>query len=225
MAINVNAPIATDAPKSAQTYSYGNQASLGIEDFTKLLAAQMANQDPLEPMSNTEYIAQLAQFSSLEMQTNMLQMQENSFYLTNASYATSMIGKEVTVAYYDKEGKLQTKEGTISGIAFEDSSIYYMIDGEKYQFSNIMQIGGSGKADPVYDEDGNLIEPEEEVEPIEEALTYTKFKELLPDLIQGIVAAMWAEQAKNQPNPGDQNGETPPVEDADDTGNPPAVEP
>ena len=44
-------------------------ASLGSEDFLRLMTAQLANQDPLEPQSNEQMLAQLAQFSSLESET------------------------------------------------------------------------------------------------------------------------------------------------------------
>jgi flagellar basal-body rod modification protein FlgD len=78
---------------------------LGKDEFLKLLISQLQNQDPLEPMKDQEYVAQLAQFSSLEQLQSM-----NSILTQNAQYnmllsqtinntmATSLIGKEITAA-------------------------------------------------------------------------------------------------------------------------------
>ena len=56
-----------NAPSTIQRESAA--ASLGSEDFLRLMTAQLANQDPLEPQSNEQMLAQLAQFSSLESET------------------------------------------------------------------------------------------------------------------------------------------------------------
>ncbi|MCI5523720.1 MAG: flagellar hook assembly protein FlgD [Spirochaetia bacterium] len=73
------------------------QQSLGKDDFLKLLIAQLSNQDPTSPMENTEFIAQMAQFSSLEQMTNMNQ----EFYKLNSmlsgNQAVSTLGKTVDI--------------------------------------------------------------------------------------------------------------------------------
>jgi flagellar basal-body rod modification protein FlgD len=57
----INAPSTIVRPSAA--------AQLDSGDFLRLMTAQLANQDPLEPQSNEQMLAQLAQFSGLEAQT------------------------------------------------------------------------------------------------------------------------------------------------------------
>jgi flagellar basal-body rod modification protein FlgD len=65
----INGAAATDTSAQASTAKKSNE--LGQDAFLQLLTTQLANQDPLSPMDNSEYIAQLAQFSSLEQLTSV----------------------------------------------------------------------------------------------------------------------------------------------------------
>ena len=76
----------------------GNQA-LGKDDFLKLLIAQLAAQDPMDPMSSSDFSAQLAQFSGLEQMTNVNKNLEKIYQLEMDSQHTSainLIGKTVS---------------------------------------------------------------------------------------------------------------------------------
>ncbi|MEW6050482.1 MAG: flagellar hook capping FlgD N-terminal domain-containing protein [Candidatus Zixiibacteriota bacterium] len=97
-------PVATDA--SGQQRQTGSMQSLGKDDFLQLLVTKLQNQDPLQPMQDEDFIAQLAQFSSLEQMNNIaegistsnqwdyLQMQS-----LNNAMASSLIGKDIKAEY------------------------------------------------------------------------------------------------------------------------------
>ena len=96
-------------------------ADLGKDDFLKLFITQLQYQNPLEPMDNKEYIAQLAQFSSLE------QMQNLNLQFANLS-AISTIGKTAKGLYNEAD-----VEGVIKGVTFEKGRINAIlaIEGEE----------------------------------------------------------------------------------------------
>jgi len=86
-----------------KTTSSLEAVSLGKDDFLKLLIAELQNQDPLNPADNTEFVAQLAQFSSLEqlstLNTNLEESLTNSQTIAesiNNSVIVNLIGKGVT---------------------------------------------------------------------------------------------------------------------------------
>ena len=77
------------------------QRDLGKDDFLKLLITQLSNQDPTSPMENTEFIAQMAQFSSLEQMTNMNQEFATMNSMLVSSQAVGTIGKTVDITLGD----------------------------------------------------------------------------------------------------------------------------
>ncbi|MCL7746471.1 flagellar hook assembly protein FlgD [Halalkalibacter alkaliphilus] len=82
-------------PKQVQQ---STQGILGKDDFLKILITQLQNQDPANPMDDREFIAQMAQFSSLEQMTNMNQAMQKFITMQtsqNLVQHSELIGKNV----------------------------------------------------------------------------------------------------------------------------------
>ena len=104
-----------DRPQDSGDEGSGKQAQdLGRSEFLDLMIAQMQNQDPLQPQKNGDFIAQLAQFSSLEQTEQLNGTVEDAlgqFRSTQALQASAMVGQTVLVegdrARLGPEGELQ----------------------------------------------------------------------------------------------------------------------
>ncbi len=103
---------------------------LGKDDFLKLLLTQLKYQDPLEPLKDKDFIAQMAQFSTLEQITNMSRALEKSIY-NNPSTVFSLIGK--SVVYVDQEGN--EAKGKITGARFDGNEWLLVIDDGKSEIT------------------------------------------------------------------------------------------
>lgn len=96
----VSKALGTASSPSSTSQSAGAAQTLGKDDFLRLMVAQLRNQDPLNPMNNTEFVAQTAQFTSLEQLQNInttlekLASQSNNGGIPGAS---ALLGKTVTV--------------------------------------------------------------------------------------------------------------------------------
>ena len=105
------------------------QQTLGQQDFLNLLVTQLQNQDPMNPMSDTDFVAQMAQFSTLStmdtMQSNMAEQQANG-----------LIG--LTVGVNDQQGNLVT--GTVTGVDLVNGSPQLVINGPMYGLSQLVSV-------------------------------------------------------------------------------------
>ncbi len=114
----------------------GRQPSqeLGKDDFLKILMAQMTNQDPTSPMDNTQFIAQMAQFSSLEQMTNMSTNFEKLASMVSASEAQSLLGRTVEIDLGDT-----TARGVVEG-ATRNSNPQIQVNGMFYDMNKVKSV-------------------------------------------------------------------------------------
>lgn len=101
-------------------------SNLGYDDFLKLLSAEMQYQDPLEPTSNTDYVAQMATFSQLEATLSMKESMASSNDQTTKSAALSLVGKEVIVT--DKDSASGYYSGKVDYVTYKDGKIQLSIN-------------------------------------------------------------------------------------------------
>lgn len=113
----------------------GTSEELTMTDFYKLMAAQMQYQDPDSPMDTSELMAQMVQS---KMITAMAQMTS----ISTTTYATSMLGNEVTVAEVDERGAGtgEYTKGKVTGVVLGDDPLIE-VDGKRYKLSQIMSVG------------------------------------------------------------------------------------
>ena len=132
--ISAAANAATSGVTSPDTLSGGAQQTLTQNDFLQLLVAQMENQDPMDPQSDTDMAAQMAQFTSLTQSTAM----SGSL---SALQANSLIGSTVTVQT-DSTG--DTASGIVTsvklGAASSDGTPQILINGTAYDLSSVVSV-------------------------------------------------------------------------------------
>lgn len=110
-----------------------NNGTLNMQDFLNLLVAQISNQDVMNPMDNTEFVAQMAQFSSLQAMSDLTE-------LAMQGQATSLIGKNVVVANYNNYGQLEVEEGIVQRVTIHGGNTKLYVNDMEYDYSNVMEI-------------------------------------------------------------------------------------
>ena len=136
----------------------------GKDAFMQLLVAQMKNQDPMSPVDNQEYIAQLAQFSSLEemqgVNENLValaMLQEGNALLGQLTNSSALIGKQVV--YMDPETS-EPATGTVEAVKLAEGAVSLLVDGKEISLASVSEItgnpdqsGDSGDSDEDSDSD------------------------------------------------------------------------
>lgn len=113
----------------------GNQ-QFDKDSFLKILSAELANQDPTQQQDSTQYIAQMAQFTSLEQMSNL----NTTMQFMGAS---SIIGKTVTLDSYDPQGNLYS--GVVQNVVKDGSTVKVSVlvgtdETKSFDLSEVIQV-------------------------------------------------------------------------------------
>ncbi len=119
--------------------------TLGQEDFLKLITVQLANQDPMKPMEDTAFIAQMAQFTSLE-QTSQLNREFAALRASSElSSAGGLIGRQVTVLDQNHE----EVTGIVSAVDNTTDVPRLVIDDVLYPYVHVVRVAAAPVAVPA----------------------------------------------------------------------------
>lgn len=130
---------------SAVTNSQGSQnlvtaattSQLGRDAFLKLLITELQNQDPMSPMQDKDFIAQLAQFSSLEQMQKLSSGMDDIGKSQAATRALEMVGMQIDYVDVDAGGPVS---GAVTGVVFEDGWAILEVGSKQVQLADVISV-------------------------------------------------------------------------------------
>ena len=139
---------------SAGAYKASKQednTSLDMTDFLTLMVAQFQNQSLDSTADTSDMLNQLVQMSVIQAITQISDA-------TVMTYASSLVGKEVTVGRFNNQGMLEEYVGTVTGTGVSNGEQIVFVDGQSYALGDILAVGRL----PELDDGSNKNESEKE---------------------------------------------------------------
>ncbi len=127
-------------PTSTTTESTSTSTFGDFQSFLQLMATELQYQDPEDPIDSTEYVSQMAQFTSL----NQLQTITNS---VDAAQAYDLIGKKVSYTTTDSSGNTVSSSGTVDSVTISSSVPYLNIGGTKVAIGSVTEVANASSTD------------------------------------------------------------------------------
>ena len=140
--MNVNG-IGVPAVSQGQTGQAVNKTAsdLDINDFFKLISAQMQNQSMFDTVDNAQFMSQMVQFSTLSQMTELT----TAF---KSGYAVSLIGKQVSLSSINQDGSQQVQVGKVDQVNFNGGVPYILVNGEFHALSEVMDVAQEAAQSP-----------------------------------------------------------------------------
>ena len=132
----ISSMAATPASGNTTTPATTKTKALNQDDFLKLLSVQFQNQDPMKPMDDTAFIAQMAQFSSLEQTQTLTQQMTQLRSNQDLATANSYIGRQLTV----DAGNGTTVTGNVTAVDASGTAPQVIINGLSFGLSAVLRV-------------------------------------------------------------------------------------
>lgn len=131
--IDFNPNISKDIDSTSTGKKEKTDNSFGLEEFYKLLAVQLQNQDMMNPVDDSQMVAQMAQMATIQAMEQMNQM-------TMTSYAFSFMGKDVIISDYDDLGQSVTYTGPVEKVVLYNGKPQVYVNGKAFELSQVMEV-------------------------------------------------------------------------------------
>ena len=141
-----NTTSATDSTGNVYNVVFTDESDNGIsiDSFLKIMVTQLTNQDFMNPVDDTQFVTQLAQFSTLQQMSDMTSNMKNNYML-------SLVGQTVTCAKFSVSGTLIKETGAVERIVLANDEYSLYVNGEKFSLSQIMELGAKSTDKPQTD--------------------------------------------------------------------------
>ncbi len=129
----------TAQAQAAAKEKTGASSTLNQDAFLMLMLEQLKHQDPLNPMSNQEFLSQQAQFTQLN---EIQDMNKNMSINNQIMQASSLIGKEVSII--DPNDSSKTIKGVVDSANFSGSESTIVVGGVDYPLGYVIKVSNPG---------------------------------------------------------------------------------
>jgi flagellar basal-body rod modification protein FlgD len=126
----------SSAASAANTGLSDRMQSLSVDDFTKMLVAELQNQDPSQPMSNTDLMNQVSQIRSIDANTQLTTTLQSVALGQSISSAGNLIGRNVS----GLDGKGNKVSGTVSSASISGNDAILNIGNSTINLNNVTEI-------------------------------------------------------------------------------------
>ena len=113
-----------------------NESDLSVNDFFNMMIQQLTNQDFMNPVDDTQYLAQMAQFATMQEMMDLCQYSKQN-------YVMGMLGRDVTVSKNEIGGETTSITGKVEKITVENDEYKIYVNGKPYDYSKVTMINDS----------------------------------------------------------------------------------